>query len=211
MDQPRVWGPSRYVSLLAVLTLHVALLAALVMASGGRPISASTDAPVELLLLPTAKVPKIRSENSRPRHLSAYTALAMEPPVLDAAAPASLPPASASEGRGSGVDWAAEARRALQAHEIRTHQPSSDTLSGSPAEDNWWPWARHSAGNSFKTATGDWIVWINARCYQVADSTTSAYPLGAMLSHTICLDESSLPRGNSSDSPPAHPGRDTHF
>jgi hypothetical protein len=211
MDQPRVWGPSRYVTLLAVLALHVALLAVLVMASGGRPISASTEAPVELLLLPPAKVPKISSENSRPRRLSAYTALAVEPPVLDAAAPASLPPASASEGSGSGVDWAAEARRALQAHEIRTHQPPSNTLSGSPAEDNWWPRARHSAGNSFKTATGDWIVWINARCYQVANSTTSVYALGSMLSHTICLEESRPPRGNSSDPPPADPGRDTQY
>jgi hypothetical protein len=208
MDQPKVWGLSRYVTLLVVLAFHVALLAALVMASGGRPISASTDAPVELLWLPPAKIPTIRSESARPRRLSASTALAIEPPVLDSAAPSSLPPASASEGNGSGVDWAAEARRALQAHEIRSHQPPGSILSGSPAEETWWPQARHRAGNSFKTATGDWIVWIDARCYKVASSTAGAYAPGAMLAHTICLDESSLPRGNS-DPPPADPGRYT--
>jgi hypothetical protein len=195
MDEPRAWGLSRYVTLLAVLTFHLALLAVLVMASGGPTISASADAAVELLLLPPAKIPKIRPENARPRRLSASVAIAIEPPVLDSSDPASLPPASASEGNGSGVDWAAEARRALQAHEIRSHQPTSNILSGSPAEDTWWPQARHRAGNSFKTATGDWIVWIDARCYQVASSAARAYALGATLTHTVCLDEASAPRG----------------
>jgi hypothetical protein len=93
----------------------------------------------------------------------------------------------------------------LQAFEIRNHQPPSDnTLSGSPAEDSWWPQARRHAGNPFKTATGDWIVWINASCYQVASSAANAYTLGAMLPPTICAGESGTPRRASTDPVPAY-------
>jgi hypothetical protein len=203
MDQPKVWGLPRYVTLLVVLALHLALLAALLMASRSRTISWPTNDSVELLFLPTANVPKIRSENSRPKRLSGDTAISIAPPAFDSASPA--PSASASDGNGSGVDWAAEARRALQAFEIRKHQPPSDnTLSGSPAEDSWWPQARRHAGNPFKTATGDWIVWINASCYQVASSAANAYTLGAMLPPTVCAGESGTPRSASTDQAPAY-------
>jgi hypothetical protein len=201
MDQPKVWGLPRYVTLLVVLTFHLALLAALLMASRTRTISWPTNDPVELLFLPTANVPKIRSENSRPKRLSGDTAISMAPPAFDSASPS----ASASDGNGSGVDWAAEARRALQAFEIRNHQPPGDnTLSGSPAEDSWWPQSRRHAGNPFKTATGDWIVWINASCYQVASSAANAYALGAMLPPTVCAGESGTPHRASTDQAPAY-------
>jgi hypothetical protein len=203
MDQPEVWGLPRYVTLLVVLAFHLALLAALLMASRTRTISWPTNDPVELLFLPTANFPKIRSENSRPKRLSGDTAISMAPPAFDSASPSA--PASASDGNGSGVDWAAEARRALQAFEIRNHQPPSDNiLSGSPAEDNWWPQARRHAGNPFKTASGDWIVWINASCYQVASSAANAYVLGAMLPPTVCAGESGTPRRASTDQESAY-------
>jgi hypothetical protein len=85
------------------------------------------------------------------------------------------------------VDWAAEARRAVQAFEIRSHQPSrNNSVSGSPAEDHWWPRVQHHAGDRFKTANGDWIVWINSSCYQVASSASLAGAPGATLPPTIC-------------------------
>jgi hypothetical protein len=203
MDQPKVWGLPRYVTLLVVLAFHLALLAALLMASRTRTISWPTNDPVELLFLPTVNVPKIRSENPRPKRLSGDTAISIAPPAFDSASPS--PSASASDGNGSGVDWAAEARRALQAFEIRNHQPPSDnTLSGSPAEESWWPQARRHAGNPFKTATGDWIVWINASCYQVASSAANAYALGAILPPTLCAGESGAPRRASTDQVPAY-------
>jgi hypothetical protein len=208
MYQPKVWGLPRYVTLIVVLALHVALLAALVTASRTRTVSLSTNQPVELLFFLPANVPKIRSENSRPKRSNGDTAISIAPPALDSTSPSLSPAATASDGNGSGIDWAAESRRALQAFEIRNHQPpASNSLSGSPAEDSWWPQARRHAGNPFKTASGDWIVWINASCYQVASSAANAYALGVMPPQTFCPGESGARRGDVIDQVPAYKKR----
>lgn len=190
-------------TLLVVLTLHLALIAALVMSQTGS-LPTSTVHSVELLFLPPVHLPKVRSENAPPRRLSGDTAITIAPPALDS--PSTSPAAgSSSDGSGSGVDWAAEARRALQAFEIRNHQPlSNKSVSSEPADDNWWPRARHHAGEQFKTANGDWIVWINASCYQVASSNLSAYALGTALPQTICPGQSGTPRGDLVDPTPAY-------
>jgi hypothetical protein len=193
MDRSRVWGIRRYVTLLVVLALHMALLAALMTASRTRLLAATADPSVELLYLPPATIPKIRAENSRLRRLSGDAAVTMAPPVLDSVSPAPSPSAPAADGNGTGpgVDWAAEARRAIHAFEIRSHQPPRNiSVSGSPAEEHWWLPARHRPGDQFKTASGDWIVWINASCYQVATSAATSGPVAA-LPHTVCLRESS--------------------
>jgi hypothetical protein len=193
MDQSEGWGLSRYVTLLLVLALHVAVLAALIMARETRSISLAENDPVELLFVPPPTIPKIRSESFRPKSLSGYQAIAMEMPALDSISPS--PPsahASASEGNGWGVDWKAEARRALQAYEIRKRQPPSSATLSSPADDNWWPRSRHHAGDQYKTAAGDWVVWINANCYQIASA--AAYALGALQPKTVCPDQSKPPR-----------------
>jgi hypothetical protein len=187
MDESNRWGISRYAALLAVLMLHLALLAALLIMPGTRSPPTSTADAVQLLYLPPVFLPKVRSENARPRRLSGDTAITIAPPVPDSLSPSASPaPAPSSDGSGSGVDWAAEARRALNAFEIRNRQPRSIK----PAEDNWWPQAQHRAGERFKTANGDWIVWINANCYQVASSGLSAYAFGASLPQTVCPGQS---------------------
>jgi hypothetical protein len=195
MDDSRDWRLSRYVALLVVLALHMALLAALVMNSQTRSLAASsTPHVVELLYLPPVSLPKIRAENSPPHRLSGERAISVASPVLGSLSSSLSLPASGSEGNGSGVDWAAEKRRALQAFEIRRHQtPSNNSVSGPPSEDNWWPRAQHHAGEQFKTAAGDWIVWINSSCYQVASAAADTYALGAMPSHTICPAERPVP------------------
>jgi len=191
MDKSNKWGLSRYATLLVVLMLHLVLIAALVMTSRTRSLDASSVNSVQLIFLPPVNLPKVRSENVRPQRLSGDTAITIRPPVLDSLSPSiSQAPASSFDGTGSGVDWAAEARRALQAFEIRKHQASREnSISGNPAEDNWWP--RHHAGDQTKTANGDWIVWINANCYQVATSGPSAYAPGGSLPLTICRGQSS--------------------
>jgi hypothetical protein len=207
MDESNRWGLPRYMTLLIVLALHMALLAVLVMASRTQNISASTSNSIELLFIAPATLPKIRSENSRPQHLSGDTAISVALPVLDSTSlsPSPSPIASGSNGNESGINWAAEARRAIQAFDIRNHQgPSSRAISGSPAEDNWWPRAQHRAGDQFKTANGDWIVWINPRCYQVASAAPPAYAIGATLPQTVCPHESGPPHGNAPAQVPAH-------
>src|ERR1700681_852921 len=187
MDQSEGWGRSRYVTLIVVIGVHVGLVAALMRASRAQLGALSTEQPVELLFFPPTTAPKVRPENFRPKRLSGDTVITMAPPEFDSVAPSAASDPSATNGNGSGVDWKAEARRALQAYEIRNRLPQSDnSLSGSPAEETWWPQARRRAGMPFKTAGGDWIVWINSNCSQVATSEGNAYTLGAMLPQTVC-------------------------
>jgi hypothetical protein len=188
MHQSAGWGLQRYGTLVAVVALHVAVLAALLALPRERYISVdSTNQAVELLYLPPARTPQVRFEDSRPRRLSGDTAIWIAPPAVDSASLTPSPGSATTEGNGLGVDWKAEARRAVQAYEIRTRHPTNNSLSGSPAEENWWPRTRHRAGDQYKTASGDWIVWISSSCYQVASSSASAYAVGMQLPQTVCV------------------------
>jgi hypothetical protein len=186
MDQVKRWGLSRYGALVLVLAIHAVLLVLFLTASDPPP-EVAEILPIELLYLPPPKVPTIRAEISRPKRLTADTALSIVPPVLDSILPAPLASASLSDGDGQGVDWKAEARRAVQAFEIRTREPVDYAgLAGSPAEEHWWPRAQRRSGVPFKTPNGDWIVWVNERCYQVASSSSRGFAVGALLPPTIC-------------------------
>ena len=190
MEQSR-WELRRSATLLVVLAVHVLVLAALWRGSGFLEIAEPANQSVELMYLPPAKPPTIRAQNSLPKHLSADTAIPIATPILDATATAQSPAASGSNGNGTGVDWRAEARRAVQAYEIRSHRPRSEySMPGSAAEDSWWPRGRHFAGEQYRTPGGDWIVWINASCYQVASAGASAFAPGALQPQTICPNKS---------------------
>jgi hypothetical protein len=199
MDQSKVWGRSRYAALLVVLGLHVTVLAVLLTASGSQDMVVSDNEPVQLIFVPPPVMPKIRAENALPRRLRGNTSISIAPPVLNA--DSTLAPAgSGTQGNGSGVDWAAEARRALQAFEIRKHlPPSNNTVSRTAAEENWWPQAPHHAGDQFKTPGGDWIVWLSENCYQLASSAANPTVPGAMPPPpVICVGDSRPPRGQAS-------------
>lgn len=189
----KAWGTPRYVTLLMVLAAHGALLALLWMSShtfGVLP--ASISQPLQVMIFPTSPRPKERDLEIHPHRLSGDLLEWVAPLVLNAP---SLPPVTqdvdgGAAGTGSGPDWAAEARRALQAYEIRSRQQGADNLiSGSPAEDRWWKRGAHRPGDKYKTVSGDWIVWINSHCYQVATATGRAYTNGET-PQTICHPES---------------------
>ena len=192
MGESNRWPSSRYAALLVVLMFHAAVLTALLMGSGtlGLPI-ASVDS-VQLLYLAPMSFPKVRSDDPLPRRVTGRTALSMATPVPASPSISDTPALAASSvGRGSGVDWTLEARRALNAFEIRQHQPAvNKSVSTQPGEDNWWPRGPHRAGERFKTADGDWIVWIDANCYQVASPGPSIYAPGATLPRTVCRADS---------------------
>jgi hypothetical protein len=197
MGQSEGWGHSRYVTLMLVIAAHLVLVAALIMSSATQDRSLSMEPPVELVFFPPPDVPKIRPENFRPKRLLGDMAISITPPVFDLASPSPSSDASATDGNGAGVDWKAEARRALQAYEIRNRMPPGrNSLSGSPAEEAWLPQGRRRSSAPFKTASGDWIVWINSNCYQVARSDSNAYTLGALLPATVCesIDSPSAPK-----------------
>jgi hypothetical protein len=186
MNEPKQWTVSRSATLSAVLLAHAVLVAALLMMPRTRGLSAARASAVELMLLAPANPPKARTTPAALRRLNGDSAITIAVPVPDSPSfPLSSAAASPSMGDGSGVDWGAEARRALQAFEIRTNQLSgSKSVSGRPEDDNWLPHAQHRAGELLKTANGDWIVWVNANCYQIA--TSGPHVIGAALPETIC-------------------------
>jgi hypothetical protein len=189
MDQSTRWGVSRYATLFVVLMLHATLLAWLMSAMRTEVVGASSSEPVQLLFLSRASVPKIRFDEVRRQRPIGGVPLWVAPPRLAMSPPtATSPPVSGSDGSGFRVDWAAEARRALQAFDIRSRQsPSNNSVSrASPAEQSWWP--PHRAGERVKMSNGDWIVWVNSDCYRVA---TSAPPKSdtATPADTVCPKE----------------------
>jgi hypothetical protein len=183
MHESNVWGAQRFTTLFVVLALHLAFLA-LFLTPRTRVVVDLTFDPVEVIFLPPTKAPKVRFENARLQRLSADTAISITLPGVDA--PPMSPPSSGVDGDGSAVNWAAEARRAVQAVEIRRNHPASVAISGSPSLADWWP-REHHAGDRFKTESGDWIVWISASCYQVATGVSGT--IGSTPSRVICVGQ----------------------
>ena len=184
MGAAQLWDRRRTATLIAVVGLHAVLLGALWLYAPRWQPEAPPPRALELLFLPPSPPSKIRPDNFRPHRIGTDTTISMAPPVPGSLAMA--PSTSGADGTGAGVDWSAEARRALQAYEIRSAKRSSSPApSDATAESGWWPRAQHHAGEQYKTDSGDWIVWINSSCYQVAKAAASYVP-GAVLPRTIC-------------------------
>jgi hypothetical protein len=137
---------------------------------------------MELVFLAAVKPPKILADNNRPRRLADNIAMDISPPVVDGATQAGS--SSATDGHGSGVNWIAEAHRAVRAFEIRNSQIHNKALSVSSALDERG-FAEHHAGDRSKTESGDWIVWINADCYKIA-SWHSGAGVETISPQTVC-------------------------
>jgi len=179
----------RYAAAATVLAVHLVLIAALIMMPRTGKLATTTANAVELLFIAPAEPPKVRVTANLPRR-GQHLALTVEQPVLESLSfPASTAPASSANGESTGVDWGAEARRALQAFEIRNHQHSaSQSVSGRPEDDRWPLRAQHHAGERFKTENGDWMVWIDANCYEIAHAASGAGAHVAPLTEPICED-----------------------
>jgi hypothetical protein len=194
MYQTNSWGSRRYWTLGAVLAVHAALFLLLLLAPSLRIINAPPPPSIQLLFLQPSPTPRVVSQNSPPPHLTAVVSIDLATPLLSSDSSVSTMTAqgltSDSNGDGSGVDWAAEAHRAIRAFEIRSHQPSIEiSVSNSPAEEQWWPRTRHRIGDRFKTPTGDWVVWISPNCYQVASAATRSNASDTTQPSTVCLPD----------------------
>lgn len=172
-----------------VLALHLAVLA-LLLTSGTR-VTGDAGHPMELVYLAPVKPPKVRIENTRPQRVSTDIAVALAPPLLDSTPQSGGP--SAPDGRGPAVNWIAEAHRAVRAFEIRRNQTQNSALSVSSSLDDSGA-LEHHAGDQSKTENGDWIVWINADCYQIASWHSSAATVEAIAPRTICRKSSARQR-----------------
>jgi hypothetical protein len=189
MDETRGWGFSRYAALFVVLAFHLALFTALLLTTRSVVIPPAAMHAVEVVFLPTVTPPKVRSEIAAPRRFTGGLSASIALPVFAAgSASMSAPAESSSDGRGAGVDWAAEARRGVQAFEIRSQEPPSNrSVSGEPVEA-WFRQLQHHTGERMKIPNGDWIVWINANCYRVATSGAGTLARGVVLPPMTCLD-----------------------
>jgi hypothetical protein len=165
MRESTFWRPPRFITLIAVAALHVALIALLIMAGAVQRSSGSYQ-PVELVYIPAVPPPPVRAESGRPPRLRADITRSPVSPVITSAPSVSM--SSGTGSRGLGVDWLAEAHRAVKAYEIRRDQPSDTTLSGKSPANDWWPEHGPHQGDRYKNDAGDWIVWISADCYEVA-------------------------------------------
>ncbi|HEY2464146.1 MAG TPA: hypothetical protein VGI32_08805 [Steroidobacteraceae bacterium] len=185
-----MWAkPLRPTVLFIVCALHLATLALLLAHSRTLHIAGPADS-IELVVLPPVAPPKVRLENARPQHWSTNIAAALAPQTLNNSTEAG--PGSAPDGQGPGVNWAAEAHRAVRAFEIRGRQTSNKALSVSSPLDELG-WKEHHAGDQMKTASGDWIVWINANCYQIAAWHSDAPAGGPISPRTICRNPAAPP------------------
>ncbi len=177
-----------------VLALHLATLALLLATSRTLNRAGPTEHPLEVMLLAPEKTPKVFVDNTRPPRVSTNIAVSLAPPLLNSSLQSG--PSTAPDGHGSEVNWTAEAHRAVRAYEIRREQsPTNSAISVSSSLDERGS-REHHAGDQLKTASGDWIVWINAHCYQVASWHSGASPFGAISSETICQNPRTTPRGD---------------
>jgi hypothetical protein len=173
----------RPIVLFVVLALHLATLALLLVHSRTLNIASVAEQPIQLLVLPPVRPPPLRMENTRPEHRSTNIALALALPLPNSSFQSGVAP----DGRGAAVNWTAEAHRAVRAFEIRTHQTANSALSVASSLDVSGS-REHHAGDELKTANGDWIVWINANCYQIASWHSDTATAGAISPKTICRD-----------------------
>lgn len=170
---------------IVVLVLHLAMLALLLAAFRTQTARNVIDHPIELMFLAPVQPPKVLADNNRPPRLASNIAIAIAPPLVNASA--QMDSSSASDGHGSGVNWTAEAHRAVRAFEIRGNQTHNSALSVSSTLDERG-FGEHHAGDKSKTESGDWIVWINADCYKIA-SWHSDSSFSAISPQTICRNK----------------------
>lgn len=164
--KPSALNVSRWSVVIAVLALHLAVVALLLMGRRSPTSFPAAAASIEVTILPPPKMPTARADGAHLPRLKIDTGIALAPPSLDA--DWSSAAAGGSDGGTPGVNWAAEARRAVKAFEIRRDQQVTHETLGISLWDSWLARQPHHAGERLRTDNGDWIVWLNADCYQVA-------------------------------------------
>jgi hypothetical protein len=187
-DSRGILKSSRLIALLVVLGCHVGVIALLVAQSASPKVSGdAANPPLELVYLPPVKFPQALADSAHPKHVNVSVGLALAPPSLDiSSAPA---PVSQNGGGGAGVNWTAEAHRAVKAFEIRRDEHVIHSVLGTSPWDGWLPLGEHHAGDKYRTQSGDWIVWIDSNCYQIASWRDGTPVRDQNPPQTICVNK----------------------
>ena len=164
MGEPNTWRVRRVTAFALVVALHAGLFIILTFAlrtSTRQPLSAGFI--TTLITLPSLPLPAI---NRPPPPIS------NESPPLSPVQPPIAPPSgfSARSGAGPSTDWAAEAERAARA---AVAAPRTRSFGEMPTAPDWVHSAptspKHYAGEAYRLATGESIVWVNDRCFVVSE------------------------------------------
>ena len=181
------WKSSRLAAGLGVLVLHAALIAWFLIWSRSPARLGADPSPgaLQIVFLPPTPAPEASAKSVHLKRFKVDVGIALAPPTLDASA--LPPPSSGAYGEGPGVNWAAEARRAVRAFEIRRDEHVTHAQFGQSPWEGWLPQQEHRAGDKLRTESGDWIVWVDANCYQIARWHAGAPVQVVSPPHTICL------------------------
>ena len=191
MDLRKAWG-SRSLILAGLLAMHLGLLAWALLATRTSSVVVSSEIPINIVYLPPIQFPRVYAEHTRLEPMRTNVAVGDAPPLFASSNQSGS--GSAADGRGSVVNWAAEAHRAVRAFEIRRDHPRTSAISVSMSWEDW-VLREHHPGERFKTEGGDWIVWINANCYQVASWDPNAQPLSPDPPPTVCREPEAVALG----------------
>src|ERR1700761_8830150 len=158
--KPGILRVSRLNTLIIVLALHLGVLLLLFSSRVPEPPALAPQNAIEIVYLPPTIAPKVKAGTPQLQHVVLDPGISLSPRTLDAAF--ASPPASQPDGEGGpGVNWIAEAHRAVKAFEIRRDEHVvHDGLGLSPWE-GWLPKGAHHPGEKYRTPSGDWIVWIS--------------------------------------------------
>jgi hypothetical protein len=191
MDQRKAWG-SRSLILAGLLVAHLGLLAWALLATRTSSVVAPSEIPINIVYVPPIQFPRVYADHTRLEPMRTNVAEGLAPPLFASSTQSGSE--AAADGRGSAVNWAAEAHRAVRAFEIRRDHPRTSAISVSMSWEDW-VLREHRPGERFKTEGGDWIVWINANCYQVASWDPNAQPLSPDPPPTICREPEAVAQG----------------
>jgi hypothetical protein len=202
MEERQQWGRSRYVALLGVLALHVAVLTGLVIAAKTRIQAIPTATPIALLVLPqnaapTAPPPPTMSDRRK------KVSPVLVPPPPDALT--AITPNSTPDIAGPPIDWSQEAhdvaaniaRSAPALEETRPPILSNSPFAAPPP---------HQRGEQIPMADGRWMVFVSEDCYQLSKEIThitNATNTKAKI-QIYCNRKSKVPRGDLFNQLPAY-------
>jgi hypothetical protein len=170
--------------------MHLGVVALLLMGSRPPPPHPSPAPAIEVMFLPPPKMPTARADGAHLQRLKIDMGISLAPPSLDSSWQSAA--AGGSDGGTPGVNWIAEAHRAVKAFEIRRDQQVTHETLGISLWDSWLARQPHHAGERVRTDNGDWIVWINSDCYQVAH-WHAGRPEEAEPPTTTCVGADSAP------------------
>jgi hypothetical protein len=147
MDQRKAWG-SRSLILAGLLAVHLGLLAWALLATRTSSVPAPRKSPSTIVYLPPIQFPRVYAEHTRLEPMRTNVAEGLAPPLFASSTQSGSE--AAADGRGSAVNWAAEAHRAVRAFEIRRDHPRTSAISVSMSWEDW-VLREHHPGERYKT------------------------------------------------------------